>query len=178
MTHSYKPNRAFSGDGLLVGGGAFARTPISGLLSETSQDGKLGLLGNADSTGFGGMFALGAALEKSLQIHWWQGRSGYWYPHSIVTNLDDLFETSAIYIMVRREPNRLATPLYIGKADDLRERFLSHEKRELARILGASELHIHLLARNEQELSAIEVDLIKAHSPVLNRQHNPAFMGM
>lgn len=107
-----------------------------------------------------------------LPIHQWQGKSGRWYPHSIVTQKQQLFDCMAIYVMVRRNSDFSVTPLYIGKADSLRTRFMSHEKVEPAFRLGANELHVHLLAQSESELLATEKDLIEGQNPELNIQHN------
>lgn len=102
--------------------------------------------------------------------HWWQGQSGYWYIHSAfkIDAIPPLL--AANYIFVKRTNAGLCEAIYVGEAADLRERLKQHEKLWLAMMLGANEIHVHLLAEYRSDRLAIETDLRNAHPTLLNFQ--------
>ena len=101
----------------------------------------------------------------------WPGTSGrnygYWvYP--IGTNLKD---SPGNYIYAKA--NNLGTwnAVYIGQTSSLRDRLNNHEKEPCARQNGATHIHAHIGAFDEQPRMAEEKDLITIHKPVCNDQH-------
>ena len=106
-------------------------------------------------------------------FHWWQGISGQWYVHTVYPfeGLPDI--GSCNYILVRRRFDYRAEALYIGQKGDT-DRFSRHEKFEPARRLGASEVHIHLLADSRQQRFEVETDLRNGHPTPLNEQPSAA----
>ena len=64
-------------------------------------------------------------------------------------------------------------PLYIGESGEFDERLDRHEKLGQALRLGATEIHIHLLAQSRQERVNVETDLRHAHTTPLNGQPTP-----
>jgi hypothetical protein len=103
-------------------------------------------------------------------FHWWQGASQNWYIHSVY----QLSEWPAFdwqnYILARLEADGRVTPLYIGQTGDGRDRTTRHEKYLPAILLGATHVHIHLLAHSREARFGIETDLRRGHYTPLNQQ--------
>jgi hypothetical protein len=104
------------------------------------------------------------------QFHWWQGVSGLWYVHSVyaLANWPEFNEQN--YVFARKEANGLVSPIYIGQTADGRNRRHRHEKLIPAIILGATHVHVHLLARSHQARLNVETDLRNGHRTLLNEQ--------
>ena len=109
--------------------------------------------------------------------HWWQGASGYWYVHWIY-KIDAIPEYlhRCNYVLVRRQWDGKAEPVYIGQTGDGENRLTlsRHEKFHAALRLGAIEIHVHLLAQSRQHRFDIESDLRRGHATLLNKQPTPA----
>lgn len=104
--------------------------------------------------------------------HWWQGASGRWYYFSIypITAIPSwIGECNYIFARPRYDIAQSREPFYIGEKGDT-DRFLRHEKLDPALQLGATELHLHLLAKSRRERLDIETDLRNSHITPLNRQ--------
>ncbi len=83
-----------------------------------------------------------------------------------------------VYVFVRRRFAFFLEPLYVGKAHDLRNRLLGHEKWGRAYwYYGATERYLLYPIRDEVDRRRIEEDLIKGLMPpmndVRNRQRRP-----
>lgn len=104
----------------------------------------------------------------------WRGQSTRLYTYH---RIDDptwggIKPVSGNYMFCRIEGNRWR-PMYIGIADDLRDRISNHEIWPNAKRLGATFVFAHAnLSRSDREFE--EKDLIVALRPSLNTQHNPS----
>src|SRR5262249_52667807 len=82
-------------------------------------------------------------------------------------------DSGGIYVFVKRHFAFFLQPLYVGKAANLRERLLGHEKWGKAWwILGATERHVMRVA-TETERRQIEEDLIRGLKPQMNDMQVP-----
>ncbi len=107
-------------------------------------------------------------------LHSWRGESGRRYMFKSVLTKHGLPEDSGgIYIFVRRRWAFFLEPLYVGKAANLRDRVLGHEKWGSAWWLhGATEQHVKQI-KSEAERRVVEEDLIRALRPKMNDVHIP-----
>src|SRR5260221_3981831 len=109
-----------------------------------------------------------------MTLHWWwRGASRDWYIHTVYPfdRIPDFGPCN--YILVRRKFDGAAEPVYIGQKGNT-DRFSQHEKFGPAHRLGASEIHIHLLAQSRQQRFDIETDLRNGHATPLNEQPSAA----
>jgi hypothetical protein len=109
-------------------------------------------------------------------MHKWRGISGRWYNFSIYPiNAIPSWITECNYIFARPRFDQANTrePFYIGETGNT-DRFKNHEKMAPALRLGASELHIHFLAKSRWERLDIETDLRHGHWTPLNEQSTSA----
>ena len=104
--------------------------------------------------------------DKKIQ---WPGKSGVKYDFSIHAINDSFSKEGAVYIFTKPQ-SRAYLPVYIGKTDNMKERFSNHEKWDDIIKLGATKVHIHI---DNVEKSRIqkETDLIERWKPELNVQH-------
>lgn len=103
--------------------------------------------------------------------HVWRGESGRRYKFKSILTKKGLPEAGVggIYVFVRRRFGFLLEPLYVGKAHDLRNRLLGHEKWPRAFwYYGATERHILCPIRDEIDRRRIEEDLIHGLKPRMN----------
>lgn len=79
---------------------------------------------------------------------------------------------SAVYIFVRRNADGACDPVYVGQTSDTHRRMSEHLRDKLvyAMILGANEIHVHLLAETKADRFAVETDLRNRHLTPLNKQ--------
>lgn len=105
--------------------------------------------------------------SPALALSAWRGRSGRRY----VVGIHDLVETDlvemgeAVVIAVRRDGAGIAQPVSVTASgqsprERLRAGWLAHVAKR-----GATEMHVHRLARNEDERRAIVDDLAVEHEP-------------
>lgn len=103
--------------------------------------------------------------------HSWRGESGRRYRFKCVLTKKGLPEqgVGGIYIFVRRRFGFFMEALYVGKAHDLRNRLLGHEKWPRAYwYYGATERYILHPIRDEVDRRRIEEDLIHSLKPRMN----------
>lgn len=103
--------------------------------------------------------------------HSWRGESGRRYKFKCVLTKKGLPPAGegGIYIFVRRRWAFLLEPLYVGKAHDLRNRLLGHEKWGRAYwYYGATERYVLGPIRDEVDRRRIEEDLIRSLKPRMN----------
>lgn len=100
---------------------------------------------------------------------YWQGQSGRNYIHSIYHAGSCPPLPGAVYVAVRHEPDgrkAVATgrfPSYLDQSlKDLATRILSSH--------GADEIHVHLLARDDQRASEVLSDLRAVDEPAARRR--------
>jgi hypothetical protein len=110
-------------------------------------------------------------------MHRWQGASGQWYVFNIypISAVPDWI-SSCNYVLARPRFDAMQArePFYFGESGDFRKEFGSHPKLWPAQLLGATEVHIHLLAKSRSERLDIETDLRRGHWTPLNYQPTPA----
>ena len=104
----------------------------------------------------------------------WQGQSGYWWIHTIIS-LDSavLWRIAANYCLVRRSIFGFRVPLYWGQTNCIGRRFGEHGSSgllEQALGLGANEVHVHLLQDDHWRRVRVETDLRNGHWTPLNQQ--------
>jgi hypothetical protein len=108
--------------------------------------------------------------------HSWRGESGRRYRFKCVLTKKGLPEAGVggIYVFVRRRWAFYLEPLYVGKAHDLRNRLLGHEKWPRAFwYYGATERYILEPIRDEVDRRRIEEDLIRGLKPRMNDMEIP-----
>ena len=103
----------------------------------------------------------------------WSGETREDWRFRITKKDRDIPDAGGVYIMVKRSWLVFLKPVYIGKASNLQNRLIGHERWIEARKHGASERH-YLCVRSESKRQRIEEDLIRKHRPKLNRIHMPA----
>jgi hypothetical protein len=103
--------------------------------------------------------------------HSWRGESGRRYRFRTVLTKDGLprEDVGGIYVFVRRRFVFFLEALYVGKAHDLRNRLLGHEKWPRAFwYYGATERHVLEPIKEEADRRAVEADLIRGLKPRMN----------
>src|SRR5689334_12125851 len=74
----------------------------------------------------------------------WPGVSGRSYRYWFYPIGHPLQPKPGNYIFAKVNQNNAWEPIYIGETDDLDTRVATHEKRERARLHGATHIHAHL----------------------------------
>ena len=95
-------------------------------------------------------------------LHNWQGLSGRWYPHSVLSLAQARTWSNTAhynYIFVRTRYAGLFDPLYIGETDCMGRRLMQHEHLADAITGGLTHVHVHVLAGTRFERERIETDL-------------------
>lgn len=103
--------------------------------------------------------------------HSWRGESGRRYRFKCVLTKKGLppAGVGGIYIFVRRRFGFFMEALYVGKAHDLRNRLMGHEKWPRAFwYYGATERYILHPIRDEVDRRRVEEDLIHSLKPRMN----------
>ncbi len=92
-------------------------------------------------------------------FHYWRGRTGRRYLHSVYSLLDCPELPHANYILVRRDADGMRTPLSVGQTLDDATSLNLARLRQLGARMGANEVHIHVLAEDPEERDDVEADL-------------------
>jgi hypothetical protein len=103
--------------------------------------------------------------------HSWRGKSGRRYRFKCVLSKAGMPPAGigGIYVFVRRRWAFFLEPLYVGKAHDIRNRLLGHEKWGRAYwYYGATERYILHPIPDEIDRRRVEEDLIKGLVPRMN----------
>jgi hypothetical protein len=100
--------------------------------------------------------------EPTARFHFWTGASGKRYVHTVYSIFDCPSLEAANYVLVHREGKATRTILAIGRLAHDAPALNLAEIRQRAAVLGADEVHLHLLASSAQEAYAVEVDLLSA----------------
>ncbi len=102
-----------------------------------------------------------AGLPAPLPLSAWRGRSGRRYVvgvHALAeSELSDV--TEAVLIAVRREGDGTARVVDVAAAGALPRERLARAWMSAVRAWGATEMHVHRLARDEDERLAVIADL-------------------
>lgn len=104
----------------------------------------------------------------------WQGASGRWYEFDVARSKRAWEPVGGIYMFVK--PGDLPTMeaggptcLYLAHTASFAESLARHDVWGAAQSLGAAEIHLYLI-EDPARRAAIEQDIYKAHTPILNRQ--------
>jgi hypothetical protein len=106
---------------------------------------------------------------------WWQGASGAWYIHTVYRMRAVPDFRACNYLFAGPGFDGRRQPYYIGETGDLDQGIDRHEKFLPAMRLGATEVHVHLLAVSKQQRLDIETDLRRGHPTALNEQSRGGF---
>lgn len=112
--------------------------------------------------------------------HAWRGESGKRYKFKCVLTKRGLPPegTGGIYVFVRRRWAFILEPLYVGKAHDLRNRLMGHEKWPRAYwYYGATERYVLGPIHEEADRRRVEEDLIRGLKPRMNDVAIPDALG-
>lgn len=99
-------------------------------------------------------------IERFL---FWKGASGARYVHTIYTLLDCPALSSGNYILVRRDGDGRRSVLAIDRLKSASPSLNLAELRHQGALLGANEVHVHLLAESGRDSQQIEFDLRCGH---------------
>jgi len=103
--------------------------------------------------------------EVGEGFHYWRGASGARYLHTVFALLDCPELPKANYILVHCNAEGARRALAIGQiVEDVNSLNLAHLRRRAA-LLGANEIHIHMLAETAMGRHAVETDLGLRHLP-------------
>jgi hypothetical protein len=110
-------------------------------------------------------------------MHRWQGASGQWYVfniYPITAGPDWITDCNYVFARPRFDGMQSREAFYFGESGDFGKELASHPKLWPAQLLGATEVHIHFLAKSRSERLDIETDLRRGHGTPLNYQPTPA----
>lgn len=99
------------------------------------------------------------SLSSGGRFMFWSGASGKRYVHSIYTLADCPELPPANYVLTRRGDTGRREVLAIGRLVNDSGSLNLAEIRQRGAQLGASEVHVHLLAADAKEMQLVEFDL-------------------
>ncbi|MBL8906496.1 MAG: hypothetical protein JNM20_07455 [Rhizobiales bacterium] len=102
--------------------------------------------------------------ESADRFCYWSGRSGRRYIHSVYSLASFPPLPGAVYIAARRNGG-VPVVLALGRFPAILDRAGIDRLRHRLGVLGATELHVHLLARCESEAESVRSDLAAAIDP-------------
>jgi hypothetical protein len=104
--------------------------------------------------------ALPATLAPvSERFHFWTGASGQRYVHTVYSLIDCPAIPAANYVLVRRDASGACFALAVGRVAEEAASLNLARIRQLGASIGATEVHVHLLAGNARQGKLIEFDL-------------------
>lgn len=101
----------------------------------------------------------GYAAPVSERFHFWVGASGQRYVHTVYSLIDCPAVPAANYLLVRRDASGVCHALSVGRVSEEAPSLNLARIRQLGASLGATEVHVHLLAGNARQGKLIEFDL-------------------
>lgn len=100
-----------------------------------------------------------ALTRPAAQLVEWQGASGRIYQHIVYSLIECPRIPEVNYVLARRDANGERRVLKIGRTEhDAQTLNLARIRHEGA-LLGASEVHLYVIARTDTERAQIEFDL-------------------
>lgn len=100
-----------------------------------------------------------ARANEATRFHFWTGASGKRYVHTVYDLLECPQMPAANYVLVRRNDSGRPEALSIGRVASSAASLNLAEIRHRGAELGATEVHVHLLADNAKIGKLIEFDL-------------------
>ena len=108
------------------------------------------------------------------QFHYWLGRSGTRYLHTVFA-IDDCPEFEhALFIAVKRDASGYRQAVATGTMGTAPQLVLRGRAIADARRRGANEIHLHLMATTRDDRRAVLDDITRRHVPSSIRRHVPA----
>jgi len=104
--------------------------------------------------------------ESADRFWYWSGRSGRRYIHSVYSLAGFPPLPGAVYIAARRNGG-VPVAVALGRFPAILDQAGIERLRRRLSALGACELHVHLLARSENEAESVRTDLAAAIDPQL-----------
>ena len=101
--------------------------------------------------------------ELMQRFQFWTGASGHRYVHTIYTLLDCPAITTGNVILVRRNEDGQRTALDVGVLGPDSPSLNLAEIRHRGAMMGANEVHVHLLAESHRDAQRIAFDLQTGH---------------
>jgi hypothetical protein len=101
----------------------------------------------------------GAAWEGAVRFHFWRGASGRRYLHTVYALIECPPLPKANYILVRREADGGLTALHVGCGESDAPTLNLACIRQRAAVLGANEVHVHLLPDSDAQRRLVTCDL-------------------
>ncbi|MGQ0455509.1 MAG: hypothetical protein ACT4OU_00460 [Hyphomicrobium sp.] len=114
------------------------------------------------STADAGRAVVPVSGEAGARFHFWTGASGKRYVHTVYSLFDCPPLEGGNYVLVRRGDRAKRDLLAFGRLTNETATLNLAEIRQRAAMLGADEVHVHLLAMTAHEAQAVEVDLKSA----------------
>ena len=99
------------------------------------------------------------APTTSERFHFWLGASGQRYVHTVYSLIDCPAVPAANYLLVRRDASGICHALAVGRVSEEAPSLNLARIRQLGASMGATEVHVHLLAGNARQGKLIEFDL-------------------
>lgn len=108
----------------------------------------------------------------------WQGASGRWYEFDVARAERVWDQTGGVYMFVKPHNPRESewggpVCLFLEKTPDFAQALRGNVMWRSAQHLGAGEVHL-LTISDPREREAVELDLLQAQTPLLNRQRRRA----
>ena len=105
--------------------------------------------------------------EQTVQ---WKGVSGRTYDYWVYPINTTFKDQPGNYTYAKKNSAGRWVAVYIGQTVSLAQRIANHEREEAAVRKGATHMHAHLSAYDEQSRRDEEADLIRAYHPPCNEQ--------
>lgn len=93
------------------------------------------------------------------RFHFWSGASTKRYVHTVYSLLECPEMSSGTFVLVRRDDQGRRVALSFGRLTHASASLNLAEIRQRGAMLGANEVHIHLLAATDHEMKLVEFDL-------------------
>lgn len=104
--------------------------------------------------------------DAARAMHFWRGASGHGYVHTVYSLIACPPLPAANYVFARRDAHGQPVALGVGRVRHEASTSNLAELRHRGAHLGATEVHIHLLASGDLQSLAVELDLEAAgHLP-------------
>lgn len=105
---------------------------------------------------------VGQRLDPIQPFEFWIGASGERYVHSVFTLIECPELPAANYVLATRDAAGRRRTLRIGRLENDAASLNLAEIRHVGATLGATEVHVHLLAGSTRRRQCIELDLAAA----------------
>lgn len=103
-----------------------------------------------------------APWNEPARLVEWGGASGRQYQHLVYGLIECPLAPKANYVLARRFDDGRTTVLKVGRTSHDAPTLNRAQMRHEAALLGANEVHLHVLARTEVERALIEFDIAAA----------------